>query len=204
VADQLNYDRYNSKRSRIYRINSYGVDNNGVDRGRVDNATTPMPLKNELLDHYTGIEKMVRIKRGFGNHWLEFENQNVNIPIKGFFADNEFFDVFEYEFEHGDPATALKEPYSVVLTRKAADKLFKEENPVGLSLIVGDLGQFIVTGVLKESENKSHIVFEALGSMATVTSLEAQGKQESNMDNWMDFWSGWNYIVVEENKELAE
>src|SRR5690606_29784149 len=99
VADQLNYDRYNSKRSRIYRINSYGVDNNGVDRGRVDNATTPMPLKNELLDHYTGIEKMVRIKRGFGNHWLEFENQNVNIPIKGFFADNEFFDVFEYEFE---------------------------------------------------------------------------------------------------------
>jgi putative ABC transport system permease protein len=204
VADQMNYDRYNSKRERIYRINSYAVDNNGVDRSSIDNATSPMPLRPELLENYTGIEKVVQIRRGFGNNWLEFENQNVNIPIKGFFADPEFFDLFEYEFEHGDPVTALKEPYSVVLTRKAASKLFKEENPVGLSFKVGDLGNFTVTGVLKETENKSHIVFESLASMATAKSLESQGKLEKNTDDWMNFWNGWTYILVEDGMALAE
>jgi putative ABC transport system permease protein len=204
VADQMNYDRYNSKRGRIYRINSYAVDNNGVDRSSIDNATSPLPLRAELLENYTGIEKVVQVRRGFGNNWLEFENQNVNIPIKGFFADPEFFEVFEYEFEHGDPETALREPYSVVLTRKAANKLFKEKNPVGLSFKVGELGNFTVTGVLKETENKSHIVFESLASMATAKSLEAQGKLEKNSDDWMSFWNGWNYILVEEGKSLAE
>ena len=29
VADQLTYDRHNSKRDRIYRVITYGVDKNG-------------------------------------------------------------------------------------------------------------------------------------------------------------------------------
>ncbi len=198
VADQMNYDRYNTKRDRIFRLNSYLVDNNGVDVGNFDNATSPMPLGNELTDKYTGVEKVVRIKRGFGNNWLEFENQNVNIPIKGYFADPGFFEVFEHEFQYGDPATALTQPYSVVLTRMAANKLFKEENPLGQSFKVGDLGNFTVTGVLKETEHKSHIVFEALASMETVRSLEAQGKFGKEMENWMNFWQGWNYVLLDE------
>jgi putative ABC transport system permease protein len=204
VADQMMYDRHITKRDRIFRVNSYAVDNNGVNRSSLDNATSPMTLRDELLENYTGIEKVVRLKRGFGNNWLSFENQNVNIPVKGYYADPEFFDVFEYEFLYGDKETALKNPHSVVLTSEAAKKLFKEENPVGQSFRVGDLGLFTVTGVLAKFESKSHIVFEALASMSTVKTLEAEGKLEKNMDNWMDFWSGWNYIVLEEEKIVMD
>lgn len=200
VADQMMYDRHNVNRERIFRINSYRVDNNGVDEGGIDNATSPMPLRQELLEQYTGIEKVVRIKRGFGNGWLEFENQNVNIPIKGFFADAEVFDVFGYDFQYGDPQTALTLPYSVVLTRKAASKLFREENPIGKVMKVGDLGTYTVTGVLKETENKSHLVFEALASMATVKSKQAEGKGDDVLDNWMNFWEGWTYVLLEDGK----
>jgi hypothetical protein len=38
------------------------------------------------------VSKVVRLKQGFGNSWLEFENQNVNVPLAGFFADAEVFD----------------------------------------------------------------------------------------------------------------
>jgi putative ABC transport system permease protein len=200
VADQMMYDRHNANRERIFRINSYRVDNNGVDRGEINSATSPLPLREELLEQYTGVEKVVRIKRGFGNGWLEFENQNVNIPIKGFFADAEVFDVFGYEFQYGDPQEALTLPYSVVLTRKAASKLFKEENPIGKTMKVGDLGTYTVTGVLKETENKSHLVFEALASMATVKSKQAEGKGDDVLDNWMNFWEGWTYVLLEDGK----
>lgn len=196
VADQMLYDRYNVNADKIYRILSYGVDNNGVPRGGIDNSTSPMPLKGELLEKYTGIEKAVRLKRGFGNNWLEVENQDVNIPVKGFWADPEVFDFFQYEMLYGDSKTALEKPYSVVLTKQAAKKLFKEENPVGQSLVVGDLGSYTVTGVLKETENKSHIVFEALASMSTVKSLEAAGKYGKDLENWSDYWNGWTYIQL--------
>ena len=203
VADQFEYDRYNSKRDRIFRVITTDVNINGVDDGK-RNSTSSMPLRSELLEKYTGIEKVVRLKRGFGNGWLEFEGQNVNIPLAGFYADPEVFDFFEYEFQYGDPSTALKDPYTVVLTRKAANKLFKEENPMGLTIKVGDIGTYTITGILKENARKSHIVFEALASMATVKSRELSNNNgiasNSELENWTDFWNGWTYILLEPEK----
>jgi len=200
VADQLNYDRYNTKRNRIFRITTAHTDEKGIEDERQRNSASCMPLRNELTENYTIVEKAVRFKRGFGNSWLEFEGQDVNIPLSGFYADPEVFDFFEYEFQYGDPATALQEPFTVVLTRKAANKLFEDENPVGLSLKVGDIGTFTVTGVLQETDKKSHIVFEALASMATVSSLEKQGRAEllesDDLNDWTNYWNGWTYVML--------
>jgi putative ABC transport system permease protein len=204
VADQVFYDQHNSKGDRVFRVYSRPVGNDGLERGGMDNSTSPLTLKEELLTNYTGIEKAVRLKRGFGNSWMELEEQDINIPLKGFFADPEVFDVFEYEFQYGDPQTALVEPYTVVLTRAAANKLFKEENPVGQTIKVGDIGTYMVTGVLRETKNKSHIVFEGLASMATVKSLEATGKFPKMLDDWNNFWNGWTYIVVEKGKTTEQ
>jgi putative ABC transport system permease protein len=159
------------------------------------NASASMALRSELLEKYTGIENVVRLKFGFGNHWLEFEDQDVNIPLAGFYADPEVFDFFEYEFQYGDPASALKEPFSVVLTRKAADKLFKEENPIGLTIKVGKIGTYLVTGVLKETSKKSHIVFEALASMATIENVKTESRSE--VTDFTDNFNHWTYILSE-------
>ncbi|MBX2899447.1 MAG: ABC transporter permease [Cyclobacteriaceae bacterium] len=196
VADQLNYDRHNTRRNYIYRVTTHEVDRNGALNDSQPNAASPMPLKQELLDTYTGIDRAVRIMRGFGNGWLELENQNVNIPLAGFFADAETLTFFQYELQYGDAATALKEPYSVVLTRAAANKLFKEENPLGQTITVGDLGAYTVTGVLQQTENKSHIVFEALASMATVNSLPSKGL----LTEWTNYWNGYTYILINEEQ----
>ena len=193
VADQVEHDRYNSKRDRIYRITTTRVNGDGNDGQR--NASASMALRSELLEKYTGIEKVVRLRYGFGNNWLEFEDQDVNIPLAGFYADPDVFDFFEYEFQYGDPASALKEPYSVVLTRKSANKLFKEENPIGLTIKVGKIGTYTVTGVLKETSKKSHIVFEALASMATIESLKAESNSE--VTDFTNNFNHWIYILPE-------
>lgn len=201
VADQFSYDRHNTNRHRIYRITSRLMNGN-LPTGN-ENATSPQPLGPELKENFTGIEKVARLRRGFGNAWIEFE-QDVNIPLSGFFADPEVLDVFQYELQYGDVATALQEPYSVVLTHAAARKLFKEENPVGLTLKVGDLGVYTVTGVLKNTDHKSHIVFEAFASMSTVTSLEASGQLGDNLENWTNYWNAWTYILTDEGKTARD
>ncbi len=197
VADQMTYDQHIPERARLYRVNTYYVDQNGLRTTNTDNATSPMPLAHELTEKYTGIKDAVRIKRGFGNSWLELENQNVNIPLKGFFADPGILALFGHKLLYGDPATALQAPYSVVLTQEAARKLFDQENPVGKEIKVGDAGTFTVTGVIKHTPNKSHIVFEALASMSTV---ETSGSE----DEWLDFWNGWTYIMLEDGTRQEE
>jgi len=201
VADQLMYDRYNTQRDRIFRLNSIPTDEKGNEFS--ETATTTLPIQKELLENYTGVEKAVRIVRGFGNHWMEIE-QSVNIPVAGYFVDPEFIDLFQLELEHGDRSTALNEPYSVVLTKQAARKLFKEENPVGETFMVGEAGPYKVTGVLKETDNKSHIAFEALASIATYISEIGTGTRSDDLDNWYQYTAGWVYILIEPGKSILE
>lgn len=205
VADQMMVDRHNPNADRIYRVNTvpYWKDNNGQPGNAT--ASTTMPLRDELLNKYTGVERAVRFLRGFGNTWIEVEpNFDVNVPVSGYFADAEVLDMFNHELLYGDPKTALVEPYSVVLTRQAADKLFEKENPVGEILKVGKLGIFKVTGVIRGNGNRSHIIAEAYASMSTVKSLEKAGLLESRLDNWDNAYSGWVYIQLEAGKTVED
>lgn len=203
VTDQMMNDRHNPNRNRIYRINSIPLFE-GKYKGN-ETATTTLPVRDELLNNYTGVVKAVRLMRGFGNNWLSLEpGYDINVPVSGFFADPEVLEMFNHELLYGNPATALTEPYSVVLTKKTAEKLFKIENPVGESLKVGDLGAYKVTGVIKDTGHKSHIVSEAYASISTVRSLETSKVRSKNLDTWYNFTQGWVYILLEEGQSHKE
>ncbi len=205
VADQMMADRHNTAGHRIYRINTIPYSHEGTRVKRNEAATTTLPIRDELLSNYTGVDKAVRFVRGFGNNWLEIEpNYDINVPVSGLFADPEVLDVFQYELEFGDPKTALVEPYSVVLTKQAAEKLFRIENPVGESIKVGKLGLYKVTGVIKKTENRSHIIADAFASISTVRSLQAAKVLNTDLDNWYSYTSGWVYILLQEGKTIED
>lgn len=192
IADQMTYDRFNTNRERIFRINTVPLDEHGILLSA--QATTTLPLREELLDHYPFVEKAVRIVRGFGNHWLQIE-QNVNIPVSGYFVDPEFLDVFQLELQTGNPATALAEPNSVVLTPETARKLFGDKDPMGQTFKVGEDGPYKVTGVLKKSEHKTHIAFDAL---ASISSINTPGR-DKDLKDWYQYTAGWVYVMVQPN-----
>ncbi|MFN5554621.1 MAG: ABC transporter permease [Chryseotalea sp.] len=200
VADQMELDRFNTQAASIFRVNTSPVFyENGHAYPGSEVATTTLPLRDELVDHYTGVEQAVRFVRGFGNFWLQIEpNYDVNIPVSGLFADPEVFQVFQYELEYGDSKTALIDPYSVVVTKATARKLFKQDNPIGETIKVGKLGNYTVTGVLKDNGNRSHIVADAFASIATIESLAKQGVLGNDLSNWQNFTAGWVYVKLKE------
>ena len=65
VADQMMVDRHNELSDRIYRINSIPLYKEGKAQipGN-ETATTTLPIRDELLNNYTGVEKAVRLMRG--------------------------------------------------------------------------------------------------------------------------------------------
>jgi putative ABC transport system permease protein len=207
VADQLSYDRHNTKRENIYRILTERDDSNDFVNLF---ATSPMPIADKITKDYSGVKSVTRILRGFGNSWIGI-GDDLNIPIGGFFVDHNFISMFEYELEFGNPITALVEPNSVVLTKEAAEKLYDYENPVGEMIKVGEAGEYKVTGVLKRNNNKSHIKFEALASISTVKNLEADSTRSPALETWRRSTAGWVYIELNEgtnpadiNKNLAQ
>jgi putative ABC transport system permease protein len=166
-------------------------------------ATSPMDLGEELNNKFTGITSYTRFYRGFGNAWIKLL-QDVNIPLSGFYADPNVFEMFQYEFLYGNKATALIEPYSVVLSKETAEKLFKKENPIGEVIKVGELGSYKVTGVLKKMTGKSHIIFDGLASMSTVESLIKKEVLSGDLNSWRSRSRAWTYILLDDKTKVAD
>lgn len=200
LADQYSYDRYNTDKESIYRINHTRLNS---DNSFSRMATSPLPLGEKLVTEYSGIKESVKLYRGFGNDWVDIGG-NVNIPVSGFFADSGVLDFFQYELAYGDPEKALLAPYSVVITQETAERLFNVDNAIGQVIKVGDLGSYKVTGVLKETNNKSHIVFDALASISTVEPLVRLEALSLPISSWGSLSKGWTYIKLDENKSTED
>jgi putative ABC transport system permease protein len=66
------------------------------------------------------------------------------------FMDSTAFDVFSWKMVHGDAHTALLAPYSIVLTKTAAQKFFGNENPVGKVFRAYNRDNLTVTGIMED------------------------------------------------------
>ena len=185
-------DRFHEKKDRIYRVISQVFTEHAVH----ERATAPMPLAGEL-EQIPGIETVVRIKKNFGGATVYNEK---GFLMHGLYADKEFFHVFSYKMELGDPLTALAEPYSVVLTQEVAQKFFGNIDPTGEILNIQDLGDFTVTGVMKNvTQLNTHMKFECLASLSTLTSLENQKKIYASLTNWKNLNDNYVYFLLREN-----
>jgi putative ABC transport system permease protein len=185
-------DRFHENKDRIYRVISQTITENAVHEG----ATAPMPLAGEL-EKIPGIETVVRIKKNFGGAAVHKEK---GFLVHGLYVDKDFFHVFDFELEEGDPKTALIEPYSVVLIREIAQKFFGNRSPIGQILHIQDVGDFTITGIMKDvSKLHTHMKFECLASVSTLVSLENQKKIYPSLANWKNLNDNYVYFLLREN-----
>jgi putative ABC transport system permease protein len=188
VMDELNYDRYHSKADRIYRL-CMVYDFGGVGE---NSASQPFPVAYTLKGEYPDmVEEAVRIFNfQSGRHLVEFGEKRFN-ESRLFFADSTFFTVFTHRFLKGDPATAMDEPNSAVITESTAQKYFGNENPLGKVLKYEGGIPMKVTGVIRDVPHQSHFIFDIIVSMSTVRKM-FNGRLPKT---WV--WNPcWTYIVL--------
>ncbi len=182
VTDELNYDRYNEKAEHIYRINSFIHEQ---DKNN-DWAVTQLPLGPTLKKDYPEVEEMVRF---VSRERTLFKNGENNFyESKVYYADSTVFNVFTYKFLEGNPSTALKEPFDIVITKNLADKYFgNKESAIGKRLNT-TYDVYKVTGVIDEVPQNSHIRFDMLISMSTFLKQNQIGDSPFN-------WGNFNYYT---------
>lgn len=145
VSHELSYDTFHRKSERTFRILT--VDQRDPEQIR-RYGVTAAPLGPELVNNYPQVVEMVRLHRFVGQIVFKLNGENFQ-EREWYTTDPNFFDIFDFKFVRGDKATALKEPFSVVLTESAARKYFGERDPVN-ELIETSVGSVTVTGVIED------------------------------------------------------
>jgi len=183
VQDELSFDQFHEKANRIFRIAS--KENR---RGIIANypfvfSGIPPILQNDYSEVLDYVRFDPRENVLISSEDKEFYEERL------FYTDASVFDVFTFPLVKGDPKTALKEPYSVVLTQRMAEKYFSGEDPVGQTLTIDNEHDYQITGVLKEIPRNSHIKFDFLASIAT---LETQDPRYGKL--WA--WNCYSYLLL--------
>ncbi len=162
VADELSYDRYNTKADRIYRINAdikYGGNSSSY-------AVTPPPLAAALKSSFAEVEESARLIQASN---IQFKKGSENLQEnKSVYADGSIFNIFTLPMLEGDPATALKNPKSIVISERAAKKYFGRTDVIGqyLTLVNGNVN-YKITGVIRDIPGQSHFSFDYFLSRST-------------------------------------
>lgn len=195
VDFELSYDNYHKNSDHIYRTITTSY-RNGELRGA--SPVSSYAQGPSLLTDVPEIQTYVRTHPMYGGAVVSYEKSSEDVKAfneKNFqFVDSTFFDVFTYSVIHGDLASALDKPNSVVITKKTAEKYFgKDKNPVGEILKVSggwSDGAYEVTAMIENVPENSHLTFDFIIPIHNLL----QGRQYKNDDGW-----GWiNFITYVE------
>jgi putative ABC transport system permease protein len=166
IIDEWNYDRYNDKANRIYRINIDVKFGGATSRYAAVQAPMATAIKNDIPQ----IAKVVRIRQSSLGQTENFRvkkgSENL-LESKVLYADPDIFDVFTLPSVSGNLSTALADPRTVVITESIAKKYFNNTNVVGQTLVFNDTINYKVTGVIKDIPRRSHFNADFLLSMSS-------------------------------------
>jgi putative ABC transport system permease protein len=190
VSDFRSYDDFHENKDRIYRVITAHQRQDGPP---MNLATSSVLAGKRIKESVTGIEKVTLMRRGFGGDAKVGESV---MPLSGIWADEAFFSIFTFPLIQGNPATALKDPYSLVLTETSARKLFGSENALGQS-VKFDTINYIVTAVMKDIPRLSHMHFDVLVSFATVDLVKPD--MDGGFMSWSNIYSNYTYILLPEH-----
>ncbi len=193
VQFELSFDKFHVNADRIYRIEQ--VMEGG---GRTERMTgTPEPLWQALADDFPEVEASMRLVPGEANLTSE---EGEHFVAKIFLVEQSFLTSFSYNLIHGDPETALVEPYSMVLTESTAQKLYGETDVVGRSYTYSD-NLYEITGVMRDVPSNSHLEFDLLTSVETIS--EGRGGSEIAFGSWGNNWVKL-YVMLKKGHDIED
>ncbi len=154
VLDELSFDRFHEKTERLYRIES-DEEYSGYS---MHSITSPPPLAPVLPGEIPEVEAAARFTR-FGGMQLRYQDHSFFEPqIRA--TDTSFFRMFSFPLLKGDPDTALRDPFSIVISRRMAAKYFGEDDPLGCVIQAENRFDLKVTGIIQDPPGNSTLQFD--------------------------------------------
>jgi len=194
VRTELGYDRYHANARTIYRVVQEQPGNFYL--GSNVFAVTPGPLAAAMVQDFPEVLAATRI-----DDWSDVlvrVGEKTFLEKKVYWTDPQTFDIFSFPLVRGDRASALKEPFSILLSESAARRLFGDADPVGMTVTLQAFemnSEFKVAGVFRDIPSNSHFV------MDVVAPFETMGKiQKTDLTRWGSN-SYYTYILLKDGAD---
>lgn len=168
---ETSFDTMHPNHERLYRLNWVNVGTGAHF------ATFFNPLSPRIAAADADIEAVTRMAPGEEPVTINGESQYEVVT----FVDPNFFDFFNFPAVHGDPATAVENARSAIITRAAAEKLFGSIDVIGRTLTLDRTEDFTVGAVVENNPSNSHITSNIFINMELLPTIWG----------WQDIWESW-------------
>jgi len=190
VINELNYDKFNAKGDRIYRV----ILDGKIGEQDLQVAYTCAPLGPTLLNEVPEIEQFSRV-----NMWdetiIKYYDKSF-IEVDFIESDSSFFKIFSIPLIIGNENTVLNEPHTLVLSESAANKIFGSVDPIDKLLKVGmDTVLYRVSGIFKDFPSNSHFKASIIASFMT--------NPRADNPQWMAN-SFFTYLLLKPNSDQVQ
>lgn len=203
VQYERSFDSHAQYADQVYRIASQKIQDGDPQLAKSSASVALAPHLREtqpMLESVTRVHMIdsrrliIRVKDDLGN-------ERTFMETKGYHAEGEYFDIFPSQLIQGDPATALVNPNSIVLTESLAEKYFGTENPIGKTVTMTDLFEmeYQITGIAPDPPATTHFRYDFLVSFSTF---------EKQRPTWR--WTSWDwdyfhtYIKVKPDADIDQ
>jgi len=195
ISFQRNYDGTNLAKQDIYRVNLDVVQNDHLALHSAENYSAAGPA---LKRDFPEIADQARLYNlGYKNNCVFSNGNNFFKETKWLYADASFLDIFTIPFLEGHPHTALRQPFTAIVSATTAKRLFGPDGAhqaIGKPIRVTDDDRnselCTITGVFKDIPDNSHLKFNILLSWTTLDARRG-GALERFENNWdrKDFYT---------------
>lgn len=175
VKSELSTDRFHEHYHRLHRLET------------TDYAITPSMTAGFLATALPEALEICRVAPYYGRPLMKTDDVSVKLGSL-MLADSTFFSMFSFNLIHGDPATVLSRPLSMVLSQSEAIKLFGDTDPIGKTLDMDNRLTFEVTGVMTDLPSNSIFKGTAIAPFHALVPL-------TNDPNALNDWNNWNYAT---------
>ncbi|MFI5159850.1 MAG: ABC transporter permease [Sphingobacteriales bacterium] len=190
VSFETSYDKFHAKVDQVYRLNVDIKSANDVLKFSASSA----PMGPAIKADFPEVLESTRI---FPDEALIKVNNQVFQENRVYTTEPSFFKVFSFPLVKGDPETALKTPYSMVLTETTAKKYFGTADPMGKTFMIEGKDLVTVTGIVKDPPANSQFQFHMLYSISTM-----EKKYPGRLEQWGNF-GNFTYLLLTKNADPA-
>ncbi len=163
----------------------------------VTDCETPMPLGPKIKADMPEVDEFARFQH-FSGQEFKFKNQKWT-PQNIYAVDVSAFAMFGYKILKGNPSKDFENPFTLVLSRKAAMNYFGTIDVIDKVLTYeegGEVMDFKVVGVMENLPQNTHLKFDLIFSFISLKNL--------GWDNF-DYWDGNNnYTYVLTNEKFDQ
>jgi predicted permease len=192
IQFETSFDNFHKKKDSIYRVGSVYNNADGISYS----GGVSFPVANAIRSELPQAQQVASIFKN-GDEPITIEPEGAlkrKFKADIYYADPEFFSLFDFDWLSGNAKSSLSQPNQAVLTRKAAEKYFGDwREAIGKTIMHGTekSGIYTVTGILENVPANTDFPLELVISYSSLTT----GNFKDHFQDWVSTW-GEAYTFV--------